>query len=193
MSIDIDRALEFENGLQFFDGSYLFSGTGEPTSYGINFPKGSVYIRKDDGEIWKKFDTGINDWITLTNFSLQFPRTTLHLIYNGTVSNGDWITYSNLTPNARIVIPIRSKLVEITWSNTNTSVEFDLTLRRNGRTETIFETLEVRSGSDSSGYFKESDINSPTFEEGDTIDIQYVDQGTNVNDLATVLFIQAVQ
>jgi len=119
----------------------------------------------------------------------RLPVSPLPLIMNGTMSNGDWITYSNLTPNTAIVIPVKSQLVAFTWANTSTSREFDLEFYKNGRGTTKYATREVRSGLTTSGYF--SGLTDP-FNAGDTLDIKYIDQGSNASDLVLVLYLKAV-
>lgn len=117
------------------------------------------------------------------------PRFTLPLIYNGTVSNGDWITYSNLTPNARIILPVKCRLQEVSWSNSRSSADFDYDLYKNGRgTGTLLDTLEIRNLQ--YGYF--TSINQD-FNAGDIIDIEYIDQGTNASDLCTILYFQMLE
>ena len=123
------------------------------------------------------------------NSAISLPRFPIILVMNGTISNGDWITYSNLTPNISIIIPSKCELREVTWSNSNTSVEFDLEFYKNGRTSTKYATREVRSGSTSAGQFLSL---SDAFDATDTLDIKYVDRGTNASDLVIVLFFQTV-
>jgi len=123
------------------------------------------------------------------NTSVSLPRFPVILVMNGTVSNGDWITYSNLTPSASIIIPTKCELRELTWSNRNSSVEFDLEFYKNGRATTAYETREVRSGSATNGQFTGLD---DSFDALDTLDIKYIDQGSNASDLVLVIFFQTV-
>jgi len=123
------------------------------------------------------------------NTSISLPRFPVILVMNGTMSNGDWITYSSLTPSAPIIIPTKCELREITWSNSRTSVEFDLEFYKNGRGTTAYATREVRSGGASKGQFLSL---SDAFDALDTLDIKYIDQGTNASDLVLVLFFQTV-
>ena len=121
--------------------------------------------------------------------SISLPRFPINLVMNGTMSNGDWVTYSNLVPASSVIIPAKCELREITWSNTRTSVEFDLEFYKNGRTTTKYVTRSVSSGAESSGQFLSL---SDPFDATDTIDIKYIDQGTNASDLVIVLFFQTV-
>jgi hypothetical protein len=43
-----------------------------------------------------------------------FPRAGLPLVMNSTVSDGDWISYSNLTPTVPIPFATKTKINEIT-------------------------------------------------------------------------------
>jgi len=120
--------------------------------------------------------------------ALDLPVYTIPLIMNGTMSNGDWITYSNLTPDNSIRIPIKSELKAFTYDNTRTSVDFDMEFYLNGRTTTKYATREVRNV-DYGGIF--TGLSDP-FDPGDTLDIKYVDQGTNASDLTVILFFRVV-
>jgi hypothetical protein len=57
----------------------------------------------------------------------RFP---VQLVMNGTMSNGDYVTYSNLISNPAIRFPTNSKISELTWNNNRTSVDFDLQFNR---------------------------------------------------------------
>lgn len=120
--------------------------------------------------------------------AIGLPRFVLPLIYNGTVSNNDWISYSNLTSNAVILLPLKCRIQEIAWSNNNSSANFDYKLYKNGRPGTLLDTLQIRNLQ--YGHF---DSLNYDFKSGDTIDIQYIDQGTNASDLCTILYFQALE
>lgn len=124
------------------------------------------------------------------NTAEGFPRAGIPLINNGTQSNNDWIAYSNLTPAVKIVFPVKTKLNEVTWANSRTSVEFALEFHKNGTTAgDIFYTYTVSSGSQNYGYV---DGLSYTFDAGDWIRIKYDDQGTNTSDLVVLLWISRI-
>ena len=122
--------------------------------------------------------------------SISLPRYSIPLIWNGGMSNGDWVTYSNLTPDARVVIPFDCILQEITWSNSSSNRSFDIEFYKNGRNTTKYHTEEVRNSSNEYGAFP--DLNH-SFDAGDIIDLKYVDQGLNASDFVLVLFFQAVE
>lgn len=123
------------------------------------------------------------------NTAISLPRFPISIIMNGTVSNGDWLAYSNLTPDATIVIPTKCELREVTWSNSNDNRSFDFVFYKNGRNTTPYSTRQVRNSSNNYGLF---DSLSDPFDSGDTLDIKYVDQGLNISDAAILLFFQTV-
>ena len=117
--------------------------------------------------------------------SARFP---IQLIMNGTVSNNDYVSYSNLV-DARIRFPTNSRLSEITWDNSNTSVDFDIQFFRYYADGTAysgnpFYTYEVRNV-DYGSIVTDLDFNLAA---GDYIRLLYKDQGSNCSDLAMVLW-----
>jgi hypothetical protein len=120
-----------------------------------------------------------------------FPRAGLALIANGTVSNNQWISYSELLPNTPVgPWAVNTKLHEISWSNTNTNVAFSLEFYKNGVTAgDLFYTMAVTSPNTGYGYISGL---SYTFNAGDYIRIKYIDQGTNASDFALVLWISRI-
>lgn len=115
-------------------------------------------------------------------------RYALPLIMNGTVTNGNYITYSNLTPDAHPIFTVSEVLEEVTWSNTNLNVDFDLQFYRAvDGVETLLQTIQIRNDAD--GYAYVTGLNL-TFSAGDRLKIRYVDQGDNVSDFVLVLFIR---
>lgn len=121
--------------------------------------------------------------------AISLPRFPTMLLMNGSMSNGDWLTYSNLTPDSSILIPIKCELREFSWANTRTSVDFDVEFYKNGRTTTKYATREIRSGTAKSGIITGL---TDAFDAGDSLDLKYIDQGTNASDLTVVMFFQAV-
>lgn len=116
-----------------------------------------------------------------------FPRFSVTLMANGAQGNGNWITYNELLPNAKIVFPVNTKLNEITFSNNNSDVEFDLQIFKNG----ILAGNLVYTASFNTGvgvdFASISSINID-FVAGDWIRIKYIDQGDNTSDLVVVLW-----
>ena len=116
-------------------------------------------------------------------------RVPLPLIYNGTLSNGNWIGYSNLLPGdlTPIICPIDGFFVEFTWSNKSATADFALEFRKNSTVATPFFTWSVDNT-------KSAAIVLPTqeaFSIGDTIYIKYIDEGTNAQDAAIVLLFKS--
>lgn len=115
-------------------------------------------------------------------------RYAIPLVQNGTVGNNDWISYSNLTPDAKIVFPRACIVEEFSWSNSNSSVDFDLEFYKNGITSgDLYRTYQVRSSANDFDY--ETGWND-SFNAGDWIRILYKDQGTNLSDACLVLYIR---
>lgn len=120
-----------------------------------------------------------------------FPRAGIPLINNGTQGGGDWISYSNLTPNVEIIFPVKTKLNELTWGNSRDNVTFDLEIYKNGTTSgDLVRTLSITSSVNiKSGFI---DTIDETFEAGDWIRIKYISQGTNTSDLVVLLWISRI-
>lgn len=156
----------------------------------FNFGLGHLFLSPSNSDRTNNF-TSINVQQALEEIdaTARLPVYPLQLVMNGTMSNGDWITYSNLTPNATIIIPVKSQLSSLTWVNTSTSREFDLEFYKNGRGTTKYATREVRSGANKSGYFTGL---TDSFNAGDTLDIKYIDQGSNASDLVIVPYLKVV-
>lgn len=116
-------------------------------------------------------------------------RVPIPLVYNGTLSNGNWIGYSNLLPgnNTPIVVPITGVLDGFTWSNQQSSADFALTFRKNSTGAAIFFTWSVDNTRSASVFLPTPE----PFSAGDTIFIQYVDQGTNASDATVVLLFKS--
>ena len=124
------------------------------------------------------------------NTAEGFPRAGLPLVQNGVQSNNDWVSYSNLTPEAKITFPVKTRINEITWANQRTSVEFDLEFYKNGTGPgDLIDTLSISSGSLDYGSFTGVDLD---FEVGDWLRILYKDQGTNTRDLVVVLYFSRI-
>lgn len=120
--------------------------------------------------------------------ALNTPRYTIPLIYNGTLSNNEFIGYSNLLPgdDTPIVIPVDSTLEEYTFSNKNNNADFTIELRKNGTTASVFNT---RSVTNTQSYVENSI--GELFSAGDTIYIKYIDDGSNASDSAIILVFKA--
>lgn len=128
--------------------------------------------------------------IEARNTAEGFPRAGLALVQNGTQGNNDWVSYSNLTPDAKITFPVKTRINEVTWANQKTSVEFDLEFYKNGTTAgDIVYTYSVSSGG--LDYGSQDSVNIE-FDVGDWLRIKYKDQGTNTSDLVVVLYFSRI-
>ena len=189
MSFNLDKTFEINEGLSITGGSSLVSCVGSPV--GQAAPVGTYYFQTDGPAIWEKYGAGDNDWRSVVDYVLSNTSIPVTLLWNGAMSDGTWVTYSNLTPNSPIVVPKNSLLRIATWSNSDTNISFDLTFRKNSKTATIFHTEEIRNSVDNYGIITDSSLNE-TFNAGGVLWIQYIDQGTNAKDLAVVLGFEGI-
>jgi len=121
--------------------------------------------------------------------ALNTPRFSIPLIFNGAASNNEFIGYSNLLPgdSTPIVIPINSVLEEYSFSNSKTTADYTIELRKNSTTATLFNTIsKVNTKS-----FVQSGIEE-SFSSGDHIYIKYIDNGVNASDIAILLILRAL-
>lgn len=121
------------------------------------------------------------------NIAVGLPRYTLLGVFNGIVSDGNWLSYSNLVPGdtVPILIPVKCSLKEVTFYNIN-SASGRLDFYRNGTlAENIFDSLSItNSTSGTKANFTQ------IFNLGDTLRARWVDLGTNPNDAVIVYFFQ---
>lgn len=106
------------------------------------------------------------------------------LVYNGTLSDNEFIGYSNLLPGntTPVICPLSGSFVGFTWSNSRDNADFALEFRRNSTTATPFFIWSVDN--------KRTDninITPETFVAGDQIYIKYIDEGQNAADATIVL------
>lgn len=122
-----------------------------------------------------------------------FPRAGIPLIYNGTVSNNDLISYSNLTSNTPIVFPVNTKLNEVSFSNDRASIECDLEFWRGGVSSGVLvKTISVSTGAGGFSQVFDLNVDDITFNASEILQIRYIDQGTNARDMALVLWISRI-
>lgn len=157
------------------------------------------FIRRNVIALLTWFDNSTNGF-TATNVQAAieeakanaegFPRAGIPLVSNGVVSNNQWISYSELTPDTKIVFPVKSKINEITWANTNLNCDFDLLFYKNGTgAGELFYTLQVRASNPGYGYVSGL---AYTFAAGDYMKIKYVDQGQNASDFVLVPWVSRI-
>lgn len=120
-----------------------------------------------------------------------FPRAGMRSTYNGTVSGNQWLGPNELLPNTPLaVFAVRTKLNEITWSNSSgTNREFHIEFRRGSKTGAIFYTMTVASPNAGYGYISGLSF---LFDPGEAIFAQYIDDGNNCADMDLVLWISRV-
>ena len=186
--MDYTKAFEIsDNGLQFEEAALVFSGDGLPTSYGVNFPKGSIYFRNNTPQIWHKWGTATDEWLDVKANILGLLSDTIQLQHNGTITNGVYVSYDANITNKKIIFTKDTLMHTMQWQNGRTDVDFDLVLYKNGLTEDdICNTFEIRSdpaqlGGDV-GYGIKQNCDTE-FLTNDWIQIKYVTQGTNAQDL----------
>ena len=116
-------------------------------------------------------------------------RVPISLVYNGTLSNGDFIGYSNLIPGdlTPIIVPISGDFVEFTWSNKNATADFALEFRKNTTGGAAFFTWSVDNTLSAAVLLP----TPQTFSLGDAIYVKYIDEGTNGQDAAVVLLFKS--
>lgn len=116
-------------------------------------------------------------------------RVPITLVHNGTLSNGDWIGYSNLLPGdaTPVIAPLTGVWSGFTWSNNKTTADFALEFRVGSTGATPFFTWSVDNT-------QSAFVEFPTAQAvtaGDKVFIKYIDEGTNAADAAIVLKFKA--
>lgn len=125
-----------------------------------------------------------------------FPRAGLSLTHNGTVGDLAWITYTELLANPRIVFPVNTRLKEITWSNANISIRaMSIKIYKNGQAGgDLIDTRIVPAGERTAGFGFYAYPTNLDFVAGDTMYVQvdYTAAGTNMSDLAIVIWVSRI-
>lgn len=123
------------------------------------------------------------------------PRLTLILTNNGTVSNGQWITYSELLSNKRILFPVKTRIKEISWVNANTNLgAFNFEFYKNGQeVGNKVLTYVAPSGDRTLGYGYYVLTSNLDFNAGDSLFVKNVrPSGTALADLALTLWVERI-
>jgi len=123
------------------------------------------------------------------NTALNTPRYGIPLIYNGVVSNNEFIGYSNLLPGDEtpIIIPVDSEITGYTFSNSRADASYTIELRKNSETATPFNTTSKITTKN----FIQSEL-SEEFAAGDSIFVKYLDDGVNASDVGILLTFKAI-
>lgn len=156
-----------------------------PVAESIPFDNSTAQFDSDPENVQEAIDAGGDK----AQVALDTPRYSIPLIYNGTLSNNEFIGYSNLLPgdSTPIVVPIDSILEEYTFSNNSSTADYGIELRKNSTVATPFNTVSK----DNTQFFVESGIGE-SFNQGDTIYVKYIDEGSNARDVGIVLIFKAV-
>jgi hypothetical protein len=124
-----------------------------------------------------------------------FPRAGLALTANGTLTTGNWITYSELLANPRILFPVKIRIKEMTWVNSNTNLgAFDFAFYRNGQLAgNLIYTYSAPAADRTVGYGYLVFPSNLDFNPGESLYIKYVKpSGASLADLALVLWIARI-
>jgi len=114
--------------------------------------------------------------------ALGTPRFCRTCVMNGTVSGGNYITPSELTPNREtFYATFTGYIEEISFSFDNLSADFDIEIYKNGKLAgNLISTLQIRN-QNNRVLFSNQNI---SFVSGDYFYFKYIDQGTNAADMA---------
>ncbi len=151
----------------------------------FTFPvaQATPYDNSDSGLVAEN----VKDAIDELKEQLNVAVFTIPLVYNGTISSDTFISYSNLTPNSPIVIPVNSEFTGFTFSNSRDGADFGLEFRINTLTGTAFYSVSKNN----TRFFADNNP-SQIFNAGDTITVKYLDEGGNSNDVVIVLAFRAI-
>lgn len=124
------------------------------------------------------------------NLALDTPVFPLPLVWNGTISDGEFYGYSNLIPgDATPLLALKkSELISFTWSNGNAGADFTLVFRKNNIAGTPFLTVSRVN----TKFFAYELLTPEAFNLGDQIYIEHQDDGTNSSDVGFVLTFRAL-
>lgn len=120
----------------------------------------------------------------------DLPIYTIMLQHNGSVGNNTFLGYNELIPgNATpVIVPRNSTFLGFTFSNAQTTADFNLEFRKNTQVGTPFHT-----STKTNTQFYSEDLGTPeSFAAGDQIYCKYIDTGDNASDAAVVLVFKAV-
>jgi hypothetical protein len=125
-----------------------------------------------------------------------FPRAGLALTNNGTVGNNNWITYSELLANPRILFPVKTRLKELTWVNNNSNIRsLQFKIYKNGQAAgNLFYTYTPTALERTNGYGYFVFPIDLDYEAGESLYLQvtYLAAGTSLSDLAAVIWISRI-
>jgi hypothetical protein len=162
---------------------------------GVDAPIGSLAILDGGAQKWQKFGPLFTDWKedVSAEFVEGYPRAGIPLTYNGTVNNGNWISYTELISTPRIIFPVKIRVKEITWVNTNLNLgSFTFDFYKNGQLNPVnlINTYTPTSTERVNGYGYSSELNID-FNPGESLFIKYnkPSGGTSLSDLGLILWV----
>ena len=156
----------------------------------IKFPDEAVNVHfkpdtiSSNGFVSRNVQDAVEEAFNQANAAI-YP---ISIVYNGTVSNGTFFSYSNLTPGTPIVVPINSEFIGFTFSNSNSNADYTIRFRNNSNVTTPFESVTKVN----TQFFVDILTTPEQFTAGNFLSIEYVDDGTNASDVALTLFFRAV-
>jgi hypothetical protein len=114
------------------------------------------------------------------------PRSVINLINNGSLVNGQWVSYSELLPDSVIIFPFSVRITDMAWCNTNTNVSFSLEFYKNGTVVgNRYRTQAIVSGTNRYGYYNNW---ADDFVAGDVLRIKYIKTTNTVSDFLLNIF-----
>lgn len=125
-----------------------------------------------------------------------FPRAGLPLTVNGVVGDLQWITYSELLANPRLLFPVKTRIKEMTWVNNNTNIRaLDFKWYKNGQAAgNLVYTITPAAADRTAGYGYFVWPTNLDFNAGESLYVQvdYTAIGTSLSDLALVVWISRI-
>lgn len=152
----------------------------------FTFPvaQATPYDNSDSGLVAENVKDAIDESAAQANVAVY----TIPLIYNGSVSGSKFISYSNLTPNTPVIIPVNSEFILFSYSNTRSSADYTFEFRKNTTVGTPFYSVSKTN----TKYFSQILPSAELFAAGDIISLKYVDNGGNSKDAVWVLGFRAI-
>ena len=149
----------------------------------FQFAQATPYDNADSGLVAENVKEAIDELSDKANVAVY----TIPLIYNGSISGDTFISYSNLTPNTPIIIPVKGEFIAFSYSNTRSSADYTFEFRRNTTVGTPFFSVSKTN----TQYFSQAVTPEP-FEAGDIISLKYIDDGGNSTDGVWILGFRAL-
>ena len=120
--------------------------------------------------------------------AIQYGRSPLLLVNNNNLQDGQFVSYSELSADNVILFPLNYVWQELSWSNHNGNISFDLEFFKNGSAPSNrFYTYSIRNQVSRYGYLNGLNF---TFNAGDYMLIKYKKIGSTVlSGLAMTLWI----